>query len=335
MKLIKLAAVISVFMFTAACTQQAAAATKATPVPTKAKAAAAKPAAVKTKQAANEDYSIAYVNDFDGECEIKRKGEDIPEALQDLYIPLYEGDTISTGSDAAMEVVFDDSTIIKMDSRSTLVIRNLNRKKESKTMLELLKGRVVAIVKKLMEKDEFSVKTKMAMAAVKGTEFIVDSGDEKVGVYEGAVEVSGMDMSGNVLNKVVLQKDQETIIIKNLRRPDRIRPISANFVKRYKEVKDLRAKIEMMRELRRSGKIKKFKVERRLKRIESLRTMMNADPDKFNNLPEGQKALVKEIMKEEPALNAQKEELEKEKRKDKMNRLKMMLKKKKTDNNEE
>lgn len=281
----------------------------------------------KAKLTANEDYSIAYINDFEGECEIRRKGQDIAEGVQDLYTPLYEGDTLMTDSGAKMEIVFDDSTIVKMDGSSTLTVKNLSRKKEAKTMLELLKGRVMAIVKKLMEKDEFVVKTKMAMAAVKGTEFIVDtSGDGSFGVFDGAVEVSGMDMKGNVLNRVVLQKDQETTIILGLHRPDRVRPIRAGWMKRYNEVRDLRQKIEMMRELRRSGKIKQYKVERRLKRIESLKTMMRMDPGKFENLPDSQKQLIKEIMKEEPALEQQKDEIEKEKRQSRTDRLKAMLK---------
>jgi len=284
-------------------------------------------AQAKSKSAANEDYSIAYINDFEGECDIRRKGEDISEGVQDLYTPLYEGDTLMTEDGAKMEIVFDDATIIKMDSNSTLSVKNLNRKKESKTMLDLIKGRVLAIVKKLMNKDEFEVKTKMAMAAVKGTEFIVDTNNgDSIGVFDGAVEVSGMDMSGHVLNKVVLQKDQETVVVKELRRPDRIRPISANFVKRFNEVKDLRQKIEMMRDLRRSGKIRQWKVDRRLKRIENLKTMMRSDPGKFEQLPEAQKALIKEIVREEPYLDSQKEDEEKDKRDERTSRLKAMLK---------
>ena len=107
----------------------------------------------KTKSKADPGYSIAYINDFEGECEIKRKGQDTAEALQDLYIPLYEGDSLSTDADSRVEVIFDDSTIIKVDPRSSLTIKNLTRKDKNKTIIELIKGRVIAIVKKLVEKD--------------------------------------------------------------------------------------------------------------------------------------------------------------------------------------
>jgi len=280
------------------------------------------------KSKSNTGYSIAYVNDFEGECEVRRNGTDIGEAIQDLYIPLYEGDTVSTETDSRIEVVFDDSTILKLDPNSKLNIKSLDRLGKNETIVELFKGKVIAIVKKLFEKEGFTVKTKMAMAAVKGTEFIVDTtGEDTVGVYDGAVEVSGLDMSGNVLHKIVLNRNEETVVTKGLRNPEKARRLGKNFIKRYKEISDLRGKIEYMRELRRSGKAQKFKVERRLKRIENLRTMMKSDPKRFNNLPEGQKALVNEIIKQEPYLEAQQQAIDKKQQR--TSRLKQYLKKRK------
>jgi hypothetical protein len=279
---------------------------------------------------ADTDYSIAYINDFHGECEIRRKGADFADAVQDLYVPLYEGDTIATDNEATIEVVFDDATVVKLDPDSRLLIRNLSRKDSSKTGLELLKGKLMAIVKKLVENEEFTVRTKMAMAAVKGTEFIIASGDDSsVGVYDGAVEVSGLDMSGNVMHKVVVKKDQETTIIKYMHYPGKISGLRKDFFRRS-EIGDLRDRIKYMRELRRSGKIKKYKLERRLKRIETLRQMRKMDPEKFNALSGGEKALVNEIMKEEPYLNAEEQAEEKsEKSDDRNERLKAILEKKK------
>jgi hypothetical protein len=260
------------------------------------------------KNAADTDYSIAYVNDFSGECEIRRSGEDFSEAVQDLYVPLYEGDTVSTDSDSSMEVVFDDATVVKLDPGSRLLIKNLKGKNSSRTGLELLKGRLMAVVKKLFGKEEFTVKTKMAMAAVKGTEFIVQAGDDSsIGVYNGAVEVSGLDMEGNVLHRVVLKKGEETTIIKYMHGPGRITELGSGFIAKYREIADLRQKIEYMRAMRGSGKIKKYKIERRLKRIEALKKMKKMDPEKFNSLSAGDRALADEIIKEEPYLDAEKQ----------------------------
>jgi len=253
-----------------------------------------------------EDYSIAYINDYEGQCEVKKKGESISEAVGDIYVPLYEGDAVITDEDSRMEVVFDDSTIMKLDPNSRLVIKNLNRKNEAKTVLELIKGRIFGIVKKLMNKEEFTVRTKLAMAAIKGTELVVETGDQdKVGVYEGAVEVSHVDMSGNILNKVIVNKNNEIVLEKYLHGPQQVRTLSSNFVKRYRELKDLRQKIEYLRELRHEGRTRQFKLKRRLDRIKNLKMMMRSDPKRYQNLSPDQKALMDEIIKEEPYYQAQ------------------------------
>lgn len=184
--------------------------------------------------ALEEDYSIAYINDYEGECEIKRKGKDITEAVADIYMPLYEGDVVITGMGSNAEIIFDDATIVKLDPESKILIKDLTKEKNKKTMINLLKGKIIAIVKKLLKEEEFTIKTKMAIAAVKGTAFIVEAGDEeKVGVYEGEVEVSGIDTEGKSLNKVIVGKDKETIISKTLRGPEKPKNLSKKF---YKEI---------------------------------------------------------------------------------------------------
>jgi hypothetical protein len=253
-----------------------------------------------------EDYSIAYINEYDGQCEVKRRGETISEAVGDIYVPLYEGDAVITDEDSRMEVVFDDSTIVKLDPNSRLVIKNLKRVNTAKTVLELIKGRIFGIVKKLMNKEEFTVRTKLAMAAIKGTELVVETGDQdKVGVYEGAVAVSHVDMSGNVLNTVIVNKNNETVLEKYLHGPQQVRVLSSNFTKRYRELKDLRQKIEYLRELRHEGRTRQFKLKRRLDRIQNLKMMMRSDPKHYQNLSPDQKALMDEIIKEEPYYQAQ------------------------------
>jgi hypothetical protein len=276
------------------------------------------------------DYSVAYINDYEGECELKKKGESIGEAVVDIYVPLYEGDTVSTDDGARMEVVFDDSTIMKLDPNSRLVIKNLKREKEAKTVLELIKGRVFGIVKKLLNKEEFTVRTKLAMAAVKGTELIVETGDEdRVGVYEGAVEVSNMDMSGNVLSKVIVNKDRQAVIVKHMKSLEMPVRLSPNFVRKYREITDLRQKIQYLRELRGEGKTREYKIKRRLDRIKNLRALMQSDPEKYRNLPEGERALVEEMEKEEPYYQAQYDDAKKNDQDERKTRLKKILEERK------
>jgi len=277
--------------------------------------------------AMEEDYSVAYINDYEGECEIKRKGKDISEAISDIYVPLYEGDVVITGMGSIAEIIFDDSTIVRLDPESKILIKDLTREKNKKTIIDLLKGKIIAIVKKLIKEEEFTVKTKMAMAAVKGTEFIVEAGDEeKVGVYEGQVEVSGIDLQGNVLHKVIVGKDKETVISKKLRGPEKPRNLSKNFIKRFKEVRDLREKIEMIRELRAKGNIKEYKLKRRIQKIENIKMMMRNNPQRYKNLTEGQRKLVDKLIQMQPYLEKQLDDI---KRKEREQRMKVYLKEKK------
>jgi hypothetical protein len=275
-----------------------------------------------------EDYSIAYVNDYEGECELKKKGEDIGEAVSDIYLPLYQGDTVITEDDSRMEIVFDDATIMKLDPNSRLVIKNLKRGQTAETVLDLIKGKIFGVVKKLTQQEKFTVKTKMAMAAVKGTELIVETGDEdKVGVFEGAVEVSNIDMSGNVLSRVIVDKNKEVTVVKHLKGPAKPGSLNRNFVKKFNELTDLREKIKYLREMRRTGKAKEFRLERKLKRIQNLK-MMRSNPEMSKKMTGEQKALIDEMVKQEEYYQAQYDSLKGKERKTK-SRIKAYMEKKK------
>lgn len=291
------------------------------------------PASAAASQA---DYSIAYINEFSGLCEIKKKGTSYFETVREIYVPLYQGDVVKTAKKAKAEVVFDDETIVQMDPESRLEIKTLARTGEKKTLLSLIKGRVFVIVKKLMNKEEFAVKTKMAMAAVKGTEFVVESeaesdANDKVGVYEGAVQVSTYDMDGKEREKIILDKDKETTIIKNVGRINKPSRLNTSFVKRYKEIKDLKSKIEYIREMRRSGKIKEYRLQNRLKRIENLKRM-KADPAYYNSLDPQQKQLMDEMIKYQGVYQ---QELDREMGSKYKTHLKKILEKKKKERAEE
>jgi hypothetical protein len=277
------------------------------------------------------DNAAAYVNEVEGECQVKRKGESYAETIKDIFIPLYEGDTVYTEIQSKLEIIFDDATIIKLDPNSKLTIKILKRGKTNKTILDLIKGSLLSVVKKLTQEEEFSVKTKMAMAAVKGTEFVVTAGDDdKVAVFDGAVSVTGYDMDGNELHSIILDKDKETVITKKLRKPEKAKKLSRNFVKRYSEIKDMRGKIEHVRQLRRDGKIKKYRLERRLERIDNLK-MMKSSRKLSGKMSADQKEYIKRMEELEPFYRAQLNEIERDERKTKQ-RIKKIIDNKKESN---
>ena len=258
-----------------------------------------------------EEYSIAYINDYQGECELVKKGGGEPEPVQDIYIPLYEGDSVTTGEIGSMEIVFDDATIINLDENSRLTIQSLNRGNGNKTIIDLIKGSLTAIVKKLAAGDEFKVKTNMAMAAVKGTEFSVEAGDDhKVGVFDGSVEVSGLDRSGKITGHIMVNKGSETVIDRTMRRPGQPRHFSPGMIKRAGGVRTLRQKITNLRDLRRAGGIRKFKLDRRLERIKYLKGTLKNHVN-YRTMPEKRRAAANRVIMQEQRLRQQRDAIDK------------------------
>jgi preprotein translocase subunit YajC len=252
----------------------------------------------------NADYSVAYINDFDGDCSIIRAGAASGEDITELYTPLYKGDTVETGAGAKAEVVFDDETVVKLDEDSSIVIRDLVRSKNKKTFLEVLQGCILLIVKKLDPGDDFTVKTKMAVAAVKGTEFAVQAGDnggnDGVAVYDGSVKVAMLDASGGVKDNTVVEKNSEVTVSMGARHFNRMRIFSGRFLNRRAEFTELRNGILKMRELKRSGKIREFKYKRRLEFIQKIKKLRN-NPKFYNRLDSAHKAKIERMLKHEGA----------------------------------
>lgn len=115
---------------------------------------------------------------------------------------IHEGDQVRTRSNAAIRIVFDDRSILNLGDDSSMVIQKyrVDRKKRKRSVgVRLWAGRVWARVSSTFGTDEtnFEVKTSNAVAGVRGTSFAVlldgGSGETKVTVFEGAVEVGPPD----------------------------------------------------------------------------------------------------------------------------------------------
>jgi hypothetical protein len=255
----------------------------------------------------NADYSIAYVNDFDGDCNIIRAGTSAREDVNELYTPLYKGDTVETGPGSKAEVVFDDETVVKLDESSSIAISDIKRDEHKRTFLDVIQGCVFLIVKKLEPGDEFQIKTKMAVAAVKGTEFAVQAGgqggDDHIAVYDGRVRVAMMDDSGREKENTMVEKNNETMISGHAGRMVRLKALSDRFVKRRAEMNDLRGRIVAMREMKKSGKIMEFKYNRRLEHVQKMKQLRN-NPAFYNKLDRAHKARIDRMVKREDTYRA-------------------------------
>ncbi len=141
--------------------------------------------------------SIAVITDYSGKCSVKAMSAAKKKSAA-INMPVYEGDEYSTGKGSYLEITFDDATIVRLDENATMLISNLKRENNTaKTIFNLTMGKIFAIVDKLKSpKDTFEVHTKMAIAAVKGTELGISADDtaSSLAVFEGLVAY--MDLTG-------------------------------------------------------------------------------------------------------------------------------------------
>lgn len=215
--------------------------------------------------------SIAVVSDYAGSCYVKQAGAKDYKSIE-INMPVYQGDEFKTGSGSFVEITFDDASIIRLDSNTVMRIQELSRKVNmARTIFNLAWGRVLAIVDKLKTQEStFEVHTKMAIAAVKGTELAVETNNDKtiLGVYEGVVDYSGKDEKGNRIYNKYVDKGKESIVDKQNRRPtnpERLRTM----LHLEKQFGKLRKEIRVIREIReKEGKegVIKYRIHKKLEK---------------------------------------------------------------------
>lgn len=207
--------------------------------------------------------SIAIVSDYSGEVLIK------PNELEnfknvELNMPVYEGDEIKTGPDSFIEITFDNASIIRIDDNSNLRVTELNRKNDTaKTILNLIFGKIIAIVEKLNQDSTFEVHTKMAIAAVKGTEFAVEGNENETfaGVFDGKINFGSFNG-----NSIELEKEKESKIDKNGKTAN---PSNLTRMRKFEKILNrMREEIKIIRELKNEGKEKviQWRIKKKLEK---------------------------------------------------------------------
>ena len=120
--------------------------------------------------------------------------------------PVHDGQALTLGDTVTIDNGGAQSTDIKLNSAHQLRLKPGSELKfgemseKKKIVLQLLKGTLFTRVKKEVDPVNFEVRTKTAVAGVRGTEFVTTV-DEKKGTYlcvcEGIVEFSKPDSSAN------------------------------------------------------------------------------------------------------------------------------------------
>lgn len=136
-------------------------------------------AAAHSKEAARVTWLV-------GEATLKRAGTSLPVRVR---MDCKLGDTLVLAAASRLELRYPDNTLLRLDENSRLVLSNRSAGKPEPT---LVVGKAWANVKKIGQGGTgFGVRTPTAVAAVRGTVFLVEGGPDssRVNLYEGKVEV--------------------------------------------------------------------------------------------------------------------------------------------------
>ncbi len=102
-------------------------------------------------------------------------------------MPLYESSMVKTGKDSYCDVLMPKRGVFRILDNSLVIIKELKSNIEE---IRIKKGKgLFNITKKLTKGESFKVETEIAVAAVRGTQFIIDTDEKKLTcrVKEGEV----------------------------------------------------------------------------------------------------------------------------------------------------
>ncbi len=143
-----------------------------------------------------------------GEVTIKEANGWVPAQEQ---MTLKKGNEIKTGAQSQCNIVIGTDSFISVKENSHLIIDNLFKDVTGveENSIELKVGKTIVNPKKLLKGDSFKIKTPTAVAAVRGTQFIIQNDPNnqlKIAVVTGKVELQRRipaleDVDQDLMNK--------------------------------------------------------------------------------------------------------------------------------------
>ena len=126
-----------------------------------------------------------------GDVKVENAGA-VADAKPDMVIG--SGMTVVTGKKSQCNMLIGESSYVSVKENSKLIIESLIKKTNGTedSSIDLASGRLVVNPKKLLKDESFRVKTPTAVAAVRGTKFVVANEpgqDVSISVVEGMVEM--------------------------------------------------------------------------------------------------------------------------------------------------
>lgn len=198
-----------------------------------------------------------------GRVQLTRPGEPARQVAHKE--DLRKGDLIQTGPDSTLVFQIGEASVIKIDSNTSVSFTALLEKGE--TMLQLDRGKVTSGIRHLSKGENFQIRTRTSIAAVRGTEFSVAStGDRSVvAVSTGSVGVRQVTAGTEAKDEKSIEKGSAAVIKGKIE----TRPLTKEEKKEFSEFE----KIEPVRDI-------DNKSESDIKKIEADHLK---DPDKIGD----------------------------------------------------
>lgn len=131
-----------------------------------------------------------------------------------------QGAEIKTGSKSQCNLVIGKDSFVSVKEKSHLILEKILKDVSGveENLLELKVGKSVLNPKKLLKGDSFRIKTRTAIAAVRGTKFTVESNPGvrvRIAVVDGKVELKRRVPVLENIDKEVLEKSEALMSLKN------------------------------------------------------------------------------------------------------------------------
>jgi hypothetical protein len=111
--------------------------------------------------------------------------------------PILAGDQVATGGQSRLRLRFADGSVLTLGERTELAIDRFQHAGPGlrDVLLSVPTGIVRALVRAVMNRADFEIRTQTAVASVRGTDWILqaDSNETSVVVLEGRVTVASVD----------------------------------------------------------------------------------------------------------------------------------------------
>ena len=114
--------------------------------------------------------------------------------------PVKLGDTIETGDESGVKVLFDDDTLFSLGDNSSVTINEfIYTPQERKSITNITKGKMRAIIQKVQSgESDIEIRTPNGLAGVKGTTLYANADEETYCLRTGEIIVKGTESKKSI-----------------------------------------------------------------------------------------------------------------------------------------